>query len=50
MTCQLCTGIKLLAANDEICKELVKELALLDLLFVVLKSSLADDVSAGVMA
>ncbi len=50
VTCQLCTGIKLLAANDEICKELVQELALLDLLFVVLKSSLADDVSAGVMA
>lgn len=39
-TCQLCTGIKLLAANDEICKELVQELDLLNLLFVVLKSNM----------
>lgn len=41
VTCHLCMGLKLLAANDEICKDMVLEMKLLDLLFVILKSSLA---------
>ena len=56
VTCQLCTGLKLLAANDEICKEMVMDMNALGLIFVVLKSglvALADsrpDMMASVMA
>lgn len=39
-TCRLCMGLKLLAANDEICKDMVVDMKLLDLLFVILKASL----------
>ena len=41
VTCNLCTGLRLLAANNDICKELV-DMDALKTLMVVLKSSLSD--------
>lgn len=41
VTCNICTGLRLLAANDDICKELV-EMNALKSLMVVLKSSLSE--------
>ena len=40
VTCRICTGLKLLAANDEICKDMVVDMNLLDLLFVILEAGL----------
>ena len=41
ITCHLCNGIRLLSANDEICKDMVDH-GVLDVLFIILKHSIGQ--------
>lgn len=45
ISCHLCTALKVLAANDDICKELVDQ-GILDTLFTILRSSLVHALQA----